>query len=110
MAGDCGVVGGFDRGDCRLSGFYTFQEIALMIFGAIQLYLVSFLGNLNKPFNIRGIIMSPIDPYLTLRSNPLCPALNIVMTAGDNHGDVLRIFEVNSILRTGVPNGVFGGE
>src|SRR6266404_3251017 len=110
MAGEGGMVGGFDRGDCRLSGFYTFQEIALMILRTIQLYFVSLLGDLGEPFHVRSIISSPVNPYPSLSSDPLGSAPNIVMPPRDHHSDVLRIFQVHTILRTRVPNGVFCGK
>src|SRR4051812_38809413 len=110
MPWNSGMMGGLDGGDGRLSRFHAIQEVALMIFGFVELDLVLIWGNLGKPIQVRGIESAAVHPDPTISANPFCAAADIIVAAGDDHGDVIGILQVDAVLGAGIPNRVRGGE
>ena len=74
----------------------------------VELDLAQILRQLLHGFPFSGGSIEPaaIDPNPSISANPFGAALDFGVTAGNGHGDVFGIGQVDAVFGCGVPNGV----
>src|SRR6476660_9844753 len=100
MTGDGGMMRGFDRRDGWLPGFDAVEEVTSVIVGNVQLDLLLIVRQLadSAPFDVGRVKFAAVDPDPTVGADPFGAHLNVRMSAGDGHRDILRVLEIDSIF------------
>src|SRR5258708_4144486 len=103
-------MGSLDGRDSRLPGLDTLDEVLLVIVRAVELNFVLIRGNLAEPIDVGSIESSAVNPNPAVGPNPLGAAADIVVSARDNHGDIVWILAGDPVFGGSVPNCIFGRE
>ena len=72
-----------------------------MVFGKARHIFECLLGRIES---------ASIHPHPTVCADPLGAAADVVVAACDDHGDIVRVFQIGAVFRASIPDGVFGRE
>ena len=104
------MMRGLDRGDRRLAGLHAVNEVAMVVVGLVELHLVAVVRDFANQSSVGGVIAAAVHPDPAVGADPFRAAANVVIAAGDDHGDVLGVLQLDAIFGAGVPDGVGGRE